>query len=126
VSNIPLVTGAGNVQMVIRDSSGQETKTTLPFYASASLLAPGLSSWSLEGGLPRTSYGSIWDAYIETPVASATWKHGIYEWLTIESHAEAGSGVANGGAGTAFRIGTAGVMEAAIARNAKLVYRHSL
>ena len=84
VSNIPLVTGAGDVQMVICDLSGQETKTTLPFYASASLLAPGLNSWSLEGGLPRISYGSGSDAYIETPVASASWRHGIYDWLTVD------------------------------------------
>jgi len=115
VSNIPLVSGAGSAQVVIRDSSGQETRTTLPFYASASLLAPGLSSWSLEAGFPRLAYGSTADSYVTTPVGSATLRHGIFDWLTLEGHAEAGAGLANGGAGAAIRTGSIGVAEAALA-----------
>jgi outer membrane usher protein len=41
VSNIPLLSGAGNAELVIRDSAGHETKSTLPFYASSSLLYRG-------------------------------------------------------------------------------------
>jgi len=58
VSNIPLVSGGGTAQLVIRDSSGQATTTKLPFYTSASLLAPGLTGWSVETGFPRLAYGS--------------------------------------------------------------------
>ena len=115
VSNIPLVTGAGNAQLVIRDSSGQQTTTNLPFYASAALLAPGLNSWSLEAGFPRLAYGSADDTYGGTPVASATLRRGIFDWLTVESHAEGGSGVANGGVGAAVKIGTIGVADIAVA-----------
>ena len=67
LSNVPLVSGAGNAQLVIRDSSGHETKTTLPFYASSILLAPGLSSWSVEAGLPRLSFGSTSDGLRAIP-----------------------------------------------------------
>ena len=115
VSNIPLVTGAGNAQLVIRDSSGQETKTNLPFYASSALLAPGLNSWSLEAGFPRLAYGSADDTYAGTPVASATLRRGIFDWLTVEGHAEGGSGVANGGVGAAVKTGSIGVASAAVA-----------
>lgn len=115
LTNIPLVTGAGNAQMVIRDSSGHETATNVPFYGSANLLAPGLSSWSVEAGLPRISYGSTADTYVAQPVASATWRQGILDWFTAEAHAEAGSGVANGGLGAAARTGTFGVATAAVA-----------
>jgi outer membrane usher protein len=114
VSNIPLVTGAGNAQLVVRDSSGQETRTTLPFYASASLLAPGLSTWSLDAGFPRLSYGSTNDAYVGSPVASGTLRRGIFDWLTVEGHAEGGSGLANGGVGAAVKTGTIGVAAAAV------------
>lgn len=114
VSNIPLITGAGNAQLVVRDASGQETRTVLPFYASTSLLAPGLTGWSVEGGLPRLAYGSTADTYVETPVASGTLRRGIFDWLTVEGHAEGGSGVINGGAGAALRTGTLGVAEAAV------------
>jgi outer membrane usher protein len=115
VSNVPLVTGAGNAQLVITDSAGQQTKTSLPFYASSSLLAPGLNSWSIEGGLPRLAYGSTSDAYVDTPVASATLRRGIFDWLTIEGHAEGGGGLANGGVGAAIRTGTFGVADVAVA-----------
>src|SRR6516164_9025136 len=87
VNNVPLVTGAGDAQLVIRNSAGQETRASLPFYASASLLAPGLSSWSLEAGLPRVGYGSPSGAYVEIPVASGTVRRGVLDWLTLEGHA---------------------------------------
>jgi outer membrane usher protein len=115
IANIPLVTGAGNAQLVIRDASGQETRTILPFYASASLLAPGLSSWSIEAGAPRLAYGTAADTYVKTPIASATFRHGIFDWLTLEGHAEGGAGLANGGLGAAVRTGTFGVAEASFA-----------
>jgi len=115
LTNIPLVTGAGNAQMVIRDSSGHETTTNAPFYGSADLLAPGLSSWSVEIGLPRLAYGSTTDSYVRQPVGSASWLQGITDWFTAEGHAEGGSGVANGGLGGAARTGTFGVATAAVA-----------
>jgi len=115
LTNIPLVNGAGNAEMVVRDSSGHETTTNVPFYGSADLLAPGLSSWSAEIGLPRIAYGSTANTYVMQPVGSATWRQGITDWFTAEGHAEAGSGVANGGLGSALRTGTFGIATAALA-----------
>jgi outer membrane usher protein len=115
VTNIPLVTGAGNAQLVVRDSSGQATTTTLPFYASSILLAPGLTSWSLEAGAPRLAYGSAADSYVGTAVASATLRRGIFDWLTLEGHAEGGANLANGGFGAAVKTGSFGVADAAVA-----------
>ena len=104
-NNIPLITGAGNAQLVVTDSSGVVTKTTAPFYAAANLLAPGLSSWSVEAGLPRLSYGSSSDDYEETPVGSATLRRGIFDWMTVEGHVEGGAGLANGGVGGVVKNG---------------------
>jgi outer membrane usher protein len=115
LTNIPMVTGAGNAQVVLRDSSGQATMTNIPFYGSPALLAPGLSSWSVEAGLPRLFYGSIDDTYAATPVASLTWRQGVFDSFTAEAHAEGGSGVANGGVGGVVRTGTMGVAAGAVA-----------
>lgn len=109
LNNVPLVSGAGNAQLVIRDSAGHETRTTVPFYASPILLAPELSSWSIEAGLPRLSFGSTSDSYVQTPVGSATFRRGIFDWLTVEAHAEGGAGTANGGIGAVFKTGAFGV-----------------
>lgn len=114
ITNIPLITGSGDAQMVIRDASGQERRTTVPFYASARLLAPGITSWSVEGGLPRLSFGSTDDTYLSSPMASATLRRGIFDWLTLEGRAEATAGLANGGVGAVLRTGTFGVASAAL------------
>jgi outer membrane usher protein len=115
LTNIPMVTGAGNAEVVLRDATGHQTTSVIPFYGSAALLAPGLDSWSVEVGLPRLSYGSTDDRYPATPVGAATWRRGVLPWLTTEIHAEGGSGVVNGGGGGAIRIGSIGVASLAAA-----------
>jgi len=114
VSNIPLLSGAGNAELVIRDSAGHETKSTLPFYASSSLLSPELMEWSVEAGLPRLSYGSGSDVYVNSPIGSATLRRGIFDWMTLEGHAEVGAGLTNGGAGAVIRTGNIGVASVAL------------
>ena len=120
LSNVPIVSGAGNAQLVIRDPSGHETKTTVPFYASPNLLAPGLTSWSLDAGLPRLSFGSTADTYVQSPVGSATLRRGIFDGMTAEGHVEAGAGIVNGGIGAVFRIGTFGVAATALSTSTGL------
>lgn len=114
VSNIPLLSGAGNAELVIHDSAGHETKSTLPFYASSSLLSPGLMGWSVEAGLPRLSYGSGSDVYVNSPIGSATLRRGIFDWMTLEGHAEVGAGLTNGGVGAVVRTGNVGVAGVAL------------
>jgi outer membrane usher protein len=113
LNNVPLTTGAGNAQVVVTDSAGNQTRTTVPFFAAANLLNPGLSSWSVEGGFPRLSYGSESDDYVLTPVGSATLRRGIFDWMTAESHVEGGAGIVNGGLGAVFKTGSLGVASAA-------------
>jgi outer membrane usher protein len=115
--NVPLVNGAGNAQVVIRNAFGQTTTASLPFFSSAALLAPGLSSWSIEAGLPRTSFGASDDSYASTPAASATWVHGASSWLTFGGHAEIGRGVIDGGANVTFKTGVVGVASASFAQS---------
>jgi outer membrane usher protein len=115
ITNIPVVSGSGDARVVLHDAAGHETQTTLPFYASASLLAPGLYNFSFEAGLPRINYATTLDAYLNKPVASASWRQGIFDWLTLEGHAEAGAGLMNGGVGTVLRTGGIGVASFALA-----------
>jgi outer membrane usher protein len=115
--NVPLVNGAGNAQVVIRNASGQTVTASLPFFSSASLLAPGLNSWSIEAGLPRTSFGASADTYESALAVSATWMRGASSWLTFGGHAEAGDGVVNGAADLTFKTGAIGVASATFAQS---------
>ena len=115
INNVPLISGGGNAQLVIRNSAGHEVQSNIPFYASPSLLAPELMAWSVEAGLPRLSYGSGSDIYVGSPVGSATLRRGIFDWLTVEAHAEGGAGIANAGAGAVIKTGNFGVAGVALA-----------
>jgi len=114
VRQLPLVTGAGEVSVVVRDALGRESVSTLPFYVSGSLLAPGLSAYSAEVGALRRNYGLLSDDY-GTAVAIGTLRRGVNEWLTLEAHAEAARGLVMGGAGAVAGIGALGVASASAA-----------
>jgi outer membrane usher protein len=115
ISNLSATTGSGNARVVLRDASGRETVTDLPFYVSSKMLAPGLFDFSAEAGAPRLSYGTTADTYGKTFVASASGRRGVLDWLTLEGHAEAGAGLWNAGAGAAIRTGSFGVASGALA-----------
>jgi outer membrane usher protein len=88
--------------------------TELPFYAGAGLLRPGLASWSVEAGMVRRGYGIVSDGYAKAAGAS-TVRIGVFDWLTLEAHAEGMSGLAMGGAGAVVRVGTLGILTASLA-----------
>jgi outer membrane usher protein len=87
VPQLPIVTGAGTVQVTVTNALGQQVTTTLPFYASASLLAPGLHTYSLEAGWVRLNWGLVSNDY-RAFAASGTYRRGLTDNVTIEMHAE--------------------------------------
>ena len=90
-------------------------KRILPFFVAASLLAPGVFDYSLEAGLPRLSFGTSADSYVVKPVASASLRYGVFDWLTVAGHAEGGAGLMNGSVGLVARTGSFGVASFAVA-----------
>ena len=114
LNNIPTLTGEGNAQLVIRDASGNVSKTTVPFYSSPDMLASGKMDWSVEAGLPRLSYGSGQDSYVGTPIAAVTLRRGIFDGLTVQSHAEGGAGLLNGGIGAVAPVLNKGALSLAL------------
>lgn len=113
ISNVPGLSGGGTARVVLRDSAGREVETTLPFYTSPRLLREGLMDFSVEAGFPRMNFGTESNSYASTPVGSASARRGIYDWLTLEGHAEAGAGLYNGGVGAVAALGPFGVLSAA-------------
>jgi outer membrane usher protein len=112
VNNLPLISG-GEARLVLRDAAGREVETTLPFYTSPQLLREGLTYFSVETGFPRLRYGTDSDNYAPKEMASMSARYGMYDWLTLEGHAEGVAGLYNGGAGLLARTGDFGVLSAA-------------
>jgi outer membrane usher protein len=115
VTNLPVFTGAGEAQVVLRDSLGRETTATLPFYASSMLLRQGLLDFSVEAGLARRNFGVESDDYDGRVMGVASARYGLTDWLTLEGHAEGGADLINVGVGAAFPLGPYGAASVAVA-----------
>ncbi|WP_172160868.1 fimbria/pilus outer membrane usher protein [Paraburkholderia elongata] len=115
INALPVVTGDGTVQLVIKDVLGREQVVSQPFYTSNSLLRPGLQDYSLELGGIRQNYGLTSFDYGPT-FASATYRRGITDALTGEGHFEGqGSNRATLGIGAAYLTPLLGVVSTSIA-----------
>jgi outer membrane usher protein len=111
IDQVPLVNGAGEVTLVIRDALGVERRVTSSYYVSARLLSRGLSAWSLEAGAERADYG-IGNFSYRNPFAAGSYRRGITDWLTLEGRAELSGDVRMVGAGANLvwpAIGEAGI-----------------
>src|SRR5215510_7905298 len=112
INNLPL-SGGGTARIVLKDSSGRPVETSLPFYSSPRLLHEGLTDFSVEAGFPRLFYGTDSFSYVRDPVGSASARRGLFDWLSVEGHAEGGAGLMNGGLGAVVGVGPWGVLSAA-------------
>ncbi len=113
ITNLPIIAAGGNAQVVIRDATGRVVEQSLSLFNPARMLAMGLSDYSLESGWARRSYGTTSDGYDRRPVFSGTYRYGLNEWMTLESHAEGGAGLVNAGAGVITGLGALGTLNLA-------------
>jgi outer membrane usher protein len=113
ISNVPVLSGEGTARVIVRDAAGRRTETDLPFYATSKLLRRGIYDFSLEAGWPRTRFGTDSNAYGEDLVMSLTARGGLFDWLSLEAHAEASEALLNGGIGAVVRLGFSGVLSLA-------------
>ena len=115
IDQLPAVTGAGDVNIVVRDALGREQVLTQSFYSSPVLLAAGLNQYSFAAGKIRENYALTGFDYGPW-TGSANLRHGFNDYLTMEAHAEylQDQGHAAGLDG-ALRIGNAGVATATVA-----------
>ena len=86
LTNIPVITGAGEVNLVVRDLLGRETVIRQNYYMSPQLLAPGLTDFSLEAGRLRTGYGQA--SQYGDPFGVGTLRAGLTRQLTGELRIE--------------------------------------
>ncbi len=108
VPELPVVSGAGMVSMTVTNALGQQVTISQPFYASSSLLIPGLSTFSLQAGLVRRNWGLSSYDYGKA-AATAIYRRGLTRKFTLEGSAEATAGVFAAGAGGVLQIGNFGV-----------------
>ncbi|MBV8379495.1 MAG: fimbrial biogenesis outer membrane usher protein, partial [Paucibacter sp.] len=87
LSELPVVTGQGEIRTVVRDLLGREQVVVTPYYVSPALLKPGLNAFSVELGAVRDDYGVSSNHY-GPAMLTATGRRGITDHLTSEVRAE--------------------------------------
>jgi len=114
ITNIPVVTGTGDIQVVVRDAFGREQLITQPFYATPTLLKAGLSEYSIEGGFKRNDYSLASNNY-GSWLASGTYRYGLTDRLTGTLRGEADRDVFNIGASADYLVGDFATLSGTIA-----------
>jgi len=110
IDRLPTVSGTGDVSVVVRDALGREQVLTQSFYSSVTLLAPGLSQYSINLGKIRDDYALESKQYGPL-LGEVSYRRGITDAITLEGHAEYLSGEAHAaGLNAAFGIGRIGVI----------------
>ena len=117
IETAPFVTGAGSAQIVTTDALGRQSVATVPFYVSSELLLPGLADYALTLGQTRKQYGIDSFNYSSRPLADGSVRYGVWDWLTVEGHAEGGSGLFNIGGGIVARWWRLGVFSGALSHS---------
>jgi outer membrane usher protein len=114
ISNLPIVSGGGDVRLVVRDLLGREQIITRPFYASQTLLREGLVDFSSELGVVRNNFGINSNDY-GSWLASGTYRRGMSDQFTGEVHSEGMQGQATLGSGGDYLIPKLGVISSYVA-----------
>jgi outer membrane usher protein len=115
VVGAPVITGAGNAQIVVTDITGHQQVISIPLYNSASLLQKGLSDWSFEVGALRLNYGLSSFSYSDNAMVSGSVRYGLTNYVTLETHGETSRGLTMGGVGAVVRLGMAGIVNTSYA-----------
>ncbi|MFT6896347.1 MAG: outer membrane usher protein [Paraglaciecola sp.] len=86
ISDFPTVSGAGQINIVVKDILGIETISTQSFYSTPRLLRTNLNEFSFEAGMERKNYGLESNAY-EKPFIAGTFRRG-FDGFTVEGRTE--------------------------------------
>lgn len=109
LTNLPVSGESGTARVVVRDVTGKETVSSLPFFTSSRLLAPGKFDYSLDIGAPRHNYAIKSFDYDRTVMGMGSLRYGLSDRITLEAHAEGTKGLANGSLGATFSAGQFGL-----------------
>ncbi len=114
IPELPVISEAGTISVSVTNALGQQVSVSKPFYASSTLLKPGLQIYSAQAGLVRRNWGAFSNDYGKM-AGAAIYRRGLTRLLTFEGSFEGTSGATAGGAGGVMQISHFGVINFAAA-----------
>jgi len=104
LNRLPVVSGAGDVSIVVKDLLGVEHRVVSNYYISTNLLRPGLADFSVEAGAERRNFGRESFDY-RRPFVAGSYRRGITSGLTLEGRAEGSASIQDIGGGLSTLLG---------------------
>lgn len=87
LSNFPLVSGANDVRVEVRNDRGQAQTFTFSSFFDADLLAPGIAQWEVDAGVQATRFNQQVSYDFGDLVVAGFYRRGVSETLTLGANA---------------------------------------
>lgn len=104
ITNIPVVAGGGNTQVVVRDAFGRTQTLSNSYYFATTVLQRGLNEYSYNLGSRRTDLQTA-GAHYGRAVFVGRNRVGVTDWFTGGGRLEAGPGLVSFGPTASVRLG---------------------
>lgn len=114
LTDVPVVTGSGDIRLVVRDALGRDSVVVQSYYVGPQLLSRGLHDYSYELGFLRRDFGLASNAY-GAPFLSGTHRYSLTDTMTIEAHIEAARRAQAAGIGFSALVPGIGIFSASAA-----------
>jgi outer membrane usher protein len=99
LSDLPLATGANEVQLIISDDTGDRRTLAFTTFFDGNLLGAGKSEWSASAGLPSYFRDNERQYRDDMVFATGFYRYGLTDQITAEAHAQGDNNVIMGGGG---------------------------
>jgi outer membrane usher protein len=109
IQNVPVISGQGEIRMVVTDVLGRQQVITESYIRASNLLRAGVNDFTYEAGTVRLDYGIKSNDY-HSFFAAATQRRGITNALTLEGRMEAQPNIETAGFGAVYAIRSVGVL----------------
>lgn len=97
--DLPLTTGANDIELIITDEAGERRSIRYTSFFDGALLAAGKNEWSVSGGVPSFYRDNERDYRTEDYFGTAFYRYGISNSVTAEVTVQGDDNVVMGGAG---------------------------
>jgi outer membrane usher protein len=114
IQNVPVMSGQGEIRMVVTDILGRQQVITESYIRSSNLLRPGVSDFTYEAGTIRLNYGIRSNEY-SSFFAAGTHRRGITDSLTLEGRMEIQPYIETAGMGAVYALRRIGVVAGGVA-----------
>jgi outer membrane usher protein len=111
LTNVPVQSGGGTVQLVTRDLLGRQIVSEQSYYASSVLLRRGLHDFSYEIGFLRDGFGTSSAGYGPL-MASTSHRYGLSDRITLEGHLQLSEATQMAGTGLSLSLSDLGALGA--------------